>query len=77
MRGPIIVNVEAGAKYSWCTCGLSSTVPFCDGTHKGLEGGLKSLPFFPEKSGDVKLCGCGKTKTPPYCDGSHEINNEE
>lgn len=70
-KGPFFVEVEAGAKYSWCTCGMTGTEPFCDGSHKGLGTGLKSLPFFPEKSGIVKLCGCKQTKNPPYCDGSH------
>ena len=34
---PIGVNVVEGKSYFWCTCGLSSKQPFCDGSHKGTE----------------------------------------
>ncbi len=66
------VSVQEGEKYFWCSCGLSSNPPFCDGSHKG--SGMKSLMFVPEKSGEIVLCGCKHTKNPPYCDGSHNNN---
>lgn len=66
---PYPVEVKAGEKYWWCSCGLSATQPFCDGAHKG--SGLKSLMWRAEKDETVWLCGCKKTKTPPFCDGSH------
>ncbi len=69
-KGPYIEELEEGQLYSWCTCGLSQTQPFCDGSHKGITE-MKSLKFVPEKSGTVFLCGCKQTKNPPYCDGSH------
>ncbi|OXE35441.1 MAG: hypothetical protein CGW95_13775 [Phenylobacterium zucineum] len=31
---PFAVDVEAGQDYWWCSCGLSSRQPFCDGSHK-------------------------------------------
>ena len=34
-KAPIPVEVEAGKDYWWCSCGYSSTQPFCDGSHKG------------------------------------------
>ncbi len=68
-KGPYPVEIEAGKKYYWCTCGLSQTQPFCDGTHKGT--GLKSLCFEEGQGETVYLCGCKHTKTPPFCDGSH------
>jgi CDGSH-type Zn-finger protein len=58
-----------GEAYYWCTCGLSSKQPFCDGSHKGT--GLKSLCYKAEQSGPVYFCGCKQTKNPPFCDGSH------
>ena len=71
-RGPFTVTVEAGQRYSWCSCGLSSKDPFCDGAHKkNPEKGLKPVRIFPDKSGTLTLCGCRETKTPPFCDGSH------
>ena len=34
---PYGTDVEAGKSYFWCSCGESSTQPFCDGSHKGTE----------------------------------------
>ena len=33
-NAPVLVTLEAGP-FSWCSCGRSSKLPFCDGTHKG------------------------------------------
>jgi CDGSH-type Zn-finger protein len=63
------VFLEKGKNYYWCTCGLSSKNPLCDGSHKGTD--YKPLPFQLESDQEVGLCGCKKTKNPPYCDGSH------
>ncbi|MDP3330747.1 MAG: CDGSH iron-sulfur domain-containing protein [Methylococcaceae bacterium] len=70
-NAPIAVEVIAGEKYAWCSCGLSATMPLCDGAHKIAETEKRSLKFFPEESGTVMLCACTKTQNPPYCDGSH------
>lgn len=69
-RGPYEVTVEAGKRYSWCSCGYSLKQPFCDGEHK-KHGELKPLRFIEETTKTVALCGCKQTKTPPFCDGSH------
>jgi CDGSH-type Zn-finger protein len=71
-NAPIKVDVEEGEKYSWCSCGLSGTIPFCDGTHKTAETDKSSVKFVPEQTGSVYLCACGKTQNAPYCDGSHQ-----
>ncbi len=34
---PIGVYVLEGKSYFWCTCGISSKQPFCDGSHKGTD----------------------------------------
>jgi CDGSH-type Zn-finger protein len=68
-KGPFLVDLKEGESYYWCSCGLSSKVPFCDGTHKG--SGKKSLPFIAPKDESRHLCTCLNTKNPPYCDGSH------
>lgn len=70
-KNPLLVSLEAEKKYFWCTCGESKKNPFCDGAHKDLGTGAKSLHFTAEKTGEAFLCGCKKTKNPPYCDGSH------
>ena len=33
----IVVEVEKNRSYLWCSCGLSSKQPFCDGSHKNSE----------------------------------------
>jgi CDGSH-type Zn-finger protein len=77
---PTMVKVEAGKTYAWCTCGLSSKQPFCDGQHKTLATGegeemvmpFKSLKVSFEEDKEVWLCNCKHTKNPPFCDGSHK-----
>jgi CDGSH iron-sulfur domain-containing protein 3 len=41
-KKPIIMELEPG-KYHWCTCGLSTNQPFCNGAHKG--SGFVPLSF--------------------------------
>ncbi len=69
---PVLIKVEPGKFYSWCTCGLSSKQPFCDGQHKSIE----SLLFKPMKvqfqEEEVCLCTCKRTNNPPYCDGPNK-----
>ncbi|MCB2100598.1 MAG: CDGSH iron-sulfur domain-containing protein [Rhodobacterales bacterium] len=68
-KEPYAVEVEAGKKYLWCSCGLSKKQPFCDASHKGTP--FKPLLHVAEESGTVYFCGCKHTKSPPMCDGSH------
>lgn len=67
---PAEVILEKDKAYFWCTCGLSSKQPFCDGAHKG--SGMKSLSFTSQEETTAYLCNCKLTKNPPYCDGSHK-----
>lgn len=60
--------------YSWCACGYSNNMPFCDSEHKttGAHTELKSVKFTIEETKTVWLCGCCQTSTPPFCDGTHK-----
>jgi CDGSH-type Zn-finger protein len=71
-KEPFVITLEP-RKYSWCQCGYSKNMPFCDNAHRteGEHIGLKSFKFEIEHKKTVKLCGCCHTKTPPYCDGTH------
>jgi CDGSH-type Zn-finger protein len=69
-KQPAAVLLEAGKTYHWCTCGLSSGQPFCDGSHKTTT--LTPLAFTAQKSETAYLCQCKRTKTPPFCDGTHK-----
>ncbi|NXV74603.1 CISD3 protein, partial [Atlantisia rogersi] len=68
---PFPVELKAGKKYAWCSCGHSKNQPFCDGAHKTAAPGLSPLRFTPQEDRRVLLCGCKRTRTPPYCDGTH------
>ncbi len=62
-------EVKAGSRYLWCSCGLSKTQPFCDGSH--VDTPLKPVLFKATQDEDVIFCGCKQTGTPPFCDGAH------
>ena len=66
---PYMVEVEAGKRYFWCSCGRSKNQPFCDGSHEGTS--FEPVAFVAETTGTMSLCGCKKTDDEPYCDGSH------
>jgi CDGSH-type Zn-finger protein/rhodanese-related sulfurtransferase len=68
-RQPVAVELEEGKTYAYCTCGLSATQPFCDGSHQGTE--FTPDLFKAEKSGQAWLCQCKHSGNSPFCDGSH------
>ena len=72
---PKKVELEAGKKYAYCTCGLSANQPFCDGQHKGTE--FTPIVFEAEESKSCHFCQCKKTGNAPHCDGSHKQFDRE
>lgn len=66
---PYRTEVEAGETYSWCSCGLSRTQPFCDQSHVGSR--FRPVAFIAPKSGTVLFCGCKHSASGALCDGSH------
>jgi len=69
-RGPIAVDVEAGKTYYWCSCGRSTTQPFCSGAHKG--SGFTPVAYLAERSARVYFCACKHSAKAPLCDGTHK-----
>lgn len=67
-------NLYPGTYY-FCTCGLSSEQPFCNGAHKGTE--FEPKRFKIEEPTNAYLCLCKHTKKAPYCDGSHRSLDQE
>jgi CDGSH iron-sulfur domain-containing protein 3 len=67
---PFAVPVEKGKSYYWCACGLSSTQPFCNGSHKGTD--ITPVKFDATESKTLHFCGCKQTAHRPFCDGSHK-----
>ena len=71
VKQPIKINLDKDRVYFWCTCGLSSKQPFCDGSHKGTN--FVPLKYQPDQSKKVFFCLCKQTVDPPLCDGSHNL----
>jgi CDGSH iron-sulfur domain-containing protein 3 len=67
-RKPAVLTLEPGT-YQWCSCGLSTTQPFCNGSHKGSE--FKPVKFEVTEAKQVALCQCKHTGSQPFCDGTH------
>jgi len=75
-KGPFKVAVEAGKKYSYCSCGATQNQPLCDGSHKAFknEDGtsrMKSIPYEATENKVVYFCGCRQSKDGIFCDGTH------
>lgn len=68
-KQPVEVQLEAGKSYAWCSCGLSSNQPLCDGSHSGT--GMTPKVIRAEKDESAWFCLCKQTQNPPYCDGTH------
>jgi len=67
-KSPFVMEVEPG-KYAWCSCGLSTKQPYCDGSHKGT--GLAPIIENVTEARKVAWCGCKRSGKAPFCDGSH------
>jgi len=67
-KGPYEVEVEEGRTYVWCSCGLSATQPWCDGSHKGTK--FEPISFVAPISEIFFMCGCKASENPPYCFGN-------
>lgn len=75
---PAGITVEPGKVYSWCSCGLSEKEPFCDNSHRNVEGlPFRSVKVVFEKATEIWFCQCKQTKTPPFCDGTHKTLPEK
>lgn len=67
-KGPYALELDAG-EYWYCTCGKSSSQPFCDGSHKDTN--FSPLQVNITEKGTYYFCGCKRTAGLPYCDGTH------
>ena len=66
---PSIVELEEGKEYWWCTCGLSKSQPFCDGSHKGTSFTPEKIQITEKKN--YALCTCKQSGNGAFCDGAH------
>ncbi len=65
----IAIEVEKDKSYFWCSCGMSSKQPFCDGSHKDTE--FMPIKFKADETKKIFFCACKQTNNQPFCDGSH------
>ncbi len=65
---PSVMELEPGTYY-WCSCGLSSNQPFCNGAHKDTSFAPMKVEITEKRQ--VALCDCKRTGNAPFCDGSH------
>lgn len=74
-KAPYGVRVEGGRTYFWCSCGMSKTQPFCDGSHATFnaenDANFQPVKYVADRSQTVWFCGCKQSKSAPFCDGSH------
>lgn len=67
---PIVIEETAGKK-AYCQCGLSATLPYCDGTHSREGTGLKPIVIDVPGPGPKAVCQCHQSGNKPWCDGTH------
>ena len=68
-KGPYGVELDPG-RYFWCSCGLSESQPFCDGSHKGSA--FEPVAVEISERSTLWLCGCKRTAKGAQCDGTHK-----
>ncbi len=67
---PIVIDETPGRK-SYCTCGWSDKLPYCDGAHNRMETGCVPFKCEVTEAGKKAVCQCHQTGNPPWCDGTH------
>lgn len=67
---PIVIDETAGKK-AYCGCGLSATLPYCDGAHKRENTGISPIVVEIEEDRKVAICQCHRSSNGAYCDGTH------
>lgn len=68
-KKPALVTLEPGP-FAWCSCGKSSTQPFCDGTHNGTK--FTPVLFKIAEKRDAWLCQYKHSQNLPFCDEIHK-----
>ncbi len=70
-KSPYKIELLAGYRYAWCSCGLSKSQPFCDGSHTSTKSGMRPVAWTQGQDKVGYLCGCKRSAKQPFCDGTH------
>ncbi len=68
-KRPYVIEEKAGKK-AFCSCGLSSKDPYCDGSHKDTGFSPEIVELKENKK--VAWCGCKQSVNGAFCDGTHK-----
>lgn len=68
---PMVVEETPGTK-AYCQCGLSATLPYCDGSHSREGTGVSPKVVNVPAAGRKSVCQCHRSGDLPWCDGTHK-----
>lgn len=68
---PMVVEETPGTK-AYCQCGLSATLPYCDGSHIREGTGVAPKVVNVPAAGRKSVCQCHRSGDLPWCDGTHK-----
>jgi len=68
-KAPYVIDEQPGRK-AWCSCGLSASQPYCDGSHRGTDDRPVIVEVAEAKK--VAWCGCKQSANGAFCDGAHK-----
>ena len=68
-KRPVVMKLEPGKSYWWCSCGRSRDQPFCDGSHAGTD--FEPVEFTVDEAKNYALCACKHSEKVQFCDGTH------
>lgn len=62
--------LQKGKVYYYCSCGLSSSNPWCDHTCNKTTTRNRPIYFNVSENGYYKLCNCKMSSNAPFCNGT-------
>ena len=67
---PMVIEETTGKK-TYCQCGWSEKLPYCDGAHSRMNTGCTPIVIELSAAGKKAVCQCHRSGDLPWCDGTH------